>query len=99
MNEDIKELLKSLATAENAETIAKLTQAIGETEDALKAKDDEVRKTKETMIEYALRAVGTEKEGLDEEGYEDNEESVDEVLERWRRDPDGEFKKAKKKGL
>ena len=36
MNEDIKELLKSLATAENAETIAKLTQAIGETEDALK---------------------------------------------------------------
>lgn len=94
MNEDVKQIIEQIANVENAELIAKLTEAIGQTEEALRAKDDELRKTKEKMIEYALRAVGTEKEE-DEEAEDPTE---DEIFEAWARDPKGEYEKTIKKG-
>lgn len=95
MNEDVKTILEQLANAENAELVAKLTEAIGQTEEALKAKDDEIRKTKEKMIEYALRAVGTQEEEDEEEA---EEITLDDMFEAWARDPKGEYEKTIKKG-
>ena len=89
MNDDVKQLLEQLATVENAELIAKLTDAIGKTEEALKAKDDEIRKTKEKMIEYALRAVGTK----EEEDEDEDDVTLDDMFDAWARDPEGEYAK------
>lgn len=95
MTDEMKELLQSIANADNAEFIAKLTEAIGQTEEALKKKDEEILEAKEAMIKYALRATGTQ-EGSEEE--DESDETIDDVLDRWARDPKGEYDKYMQKG-
>lgn len=96
MNEDVKELLRSLANAENAELVARLTEEFGKQEEIIRAKEKEIIETKETMIKYALRAVGDNKE---DEGEKEREETIEDVFERFMRDPKDALQEAKKKGI
>lgn len=94
MTSEIEELIKALANSENVETLAKLTEAIGKTDEELKKKDAELMKTKETMIKYVLQSSGTKKEEGEEDRVEpEREETLDELLERWADDPEGQMKK------
>ena len=94
MTKEMEELIKALATSENVETLAKLTQAIGETEEALKKKDEEIRQSKESLIKYVLQSSGTKKDEGEEDRVEpEREETLDELLERWADDPEGQMKK------
>ena len=95
MNEDVKELLRSLANAENAELVARLTEEFGKQEEIIRAKEKEIIETKETMIKYALRAVGDK----EDEGEKEREETIEDVFERFMRDPKDALQEAKKKGI
>ena len=101
MTKEIEAMLAALANADNAEVIAKLTEEFGKAEEAQKAKDDELRKTKEFLVKMAYSSAGTKKQDEEEEDRinAEPEETVDDVLQRWANDPQGEYEKAKKKGF